>query len=145
MSEAIGSSLKKIGIDAKVEIMASAASTDRQKAGSYDLIMSPSNIAMIPDPSYVISTWYRSDGISNSGNYKNATLDALIDDATQTTDKTERYHKFNDLEAFVYDEMISIPIADYGVTIAKKDTVTGYTFDPTAHDLRMDANMTVTG
>jgi peptide/nickel transport system substrate-binding protein len=145
MSEAIGSSLKKIGIDAKVEIMASAASTDRQKAGSYDLIMSPSNIAMIPDPSYVISTWYRSDGISNSGNYKNATLDALIDDASQTTDKTERYHKFNDLEAFVYDEMISIPIADYGVTIAKKDTVTGYTFDPTAHDLRMDANMTVTG
>jgi len=145
MAEAIGSSLKKIGIDAKVEIMANAASTDRQKTGSYDLIMSPSNIAMIPDPSYVINTWYRSDGISNSGNYKNATLDALIDDATQTTDKTERYHKFNDLEAFVYDEMISIPIADYGVTIAKKDTVTGYTFDPTAHDLRMDANMTVTG
>lgn len=145
MSEAIGASLKKIGIDAKVEIMASAASTERQNAGNYDLIMSPSNIAMIPDPAYVIDTWYSSNGASNIGKYRNATLDALIEDAKQTTDKPERYKKFNSIEAFAYDEMIVIPIADYGVTIAQKDTVTGYVFDPTAHDLRMDRNMAVTG
>lgn len=145
MCEVIGDSLKKIGIDAKVEIMASAASSDRQKAMNYDLLMSPSNIAMIPDPSYVIDTWYSSNGASNGGKYKNVTLDALIEDAKQTTDKTERYKKFNNIEAFVYDEMIIIPIADYGVTIAMKDTVTGYKFDPTAHDLRMDADMSVTG
>lgn len=144
MAETIGSSLKKIGIDAKVEIMASAASTDRQNAMNYDLFMTPANIAMIPDPSYVIETWYRSDGYSNSGKYHNETLDALIDNAKQTVDTKERYAKFNDLEAYVYNEMICIPIADYGVTIAKKDSVTGYVFDPTAHDLRMDANMTVT-
>lgn len=143
MAEAIGASLRKIGIDTKVEVMASAASTDRQKAMNYDLIMSPSNIAMIPDPSYVIETWYRSDGSSNSGKYVNKTLDALMDDAKQTIDKKERYAKFNALEAQVYDDMICIPIADYGVTIAQKDSVQGYTFDPTAHDLKMDANMTV--
>jgi len=144
MAEAIGAALRKIGIDSKVEVMASAASSDRQKAMNYDLIMSPSNIAMIPDPSYVIETWYRSTGSSNSGKYVNATLDARIDDAKQTVDKTERYAKFNAIEADVYDDMICIPIADYGVTIAKKDSVTGYKFDPTAHDLRMDANMSVT-
>lgn len=143
MAEVIGASLREIGIDTKVEVMASAASSDRQKAMNYDLIMSPSNIAMIPDPSYVIETWYRSDGASNSGKYVNASLDALIDDAKQTIDKKERYAKFNTLEALVYDEMICIPIADYGVTIAQKDSVKGYVFDPTAHDLRMDANMTV--
>lgn len=145
MTEAIGAYLKKIGIDAKVEVMANAASADRQNAGNYDLLMSPSNIAMIPDPSYVIDTWYSSNGASNIGKYRNATLDALIEDAKQTSDIPERYRKFNDIEAFVYDEMIIIPIADYGVTIAQKDTVTGYVFDPTAHDLRMDRNMTVTG
>jgi len=143
MAETIGASLRKIGIDTKVEVMASAASTDRQNAMNFDLIMVPANIAMIPDPSYVIETWYRSDGYSNSGKYSNSTLDALIDDAKQTIDKKERYAKFNALEAMVYDEMICIPIADYGVTIAQKDSVKGYVFDPTAHDLRMDANMTV--
>jgi peptide/nickel transport system substrate-binding protein len=145
MTETIGASLRQIGIDAKVEVMASAASTDRQKAMNYDLLMSPSNIAMIPDPGYVIETWFRSDGYSNSGKYSNPALDARIDDAKQTDTVEERYAKFRAIEAFAYDEMICIPIADYGVTIAHKDTVAGYVFDPTAHDLRMDANMTVTG
>ncbi len=145
MSEAIGQYLKEIGIDARVEIMASAASTDRQKAMNYDLLMVPANIAMIPDPGYIIDTWFRTDGYANSGKYSNPTLDARIDDAKQTDDLKERYAKFNKIEADIYDEMISIPLADYGVTIAHKDTVTGYRFDPTAHDLRMDANMTLTG
>lgn len=145
MAEAIGASLKKIGIDAKVEIMASAASTDRQKAGSYDLVMSPSNIAMVPDPSYIMEQWYTTGGAQNYGKYSNKTLDALVQDAKETTDLKQRYAKFNGLEVYVLDELITIPIADYGCTIAMKDTVTGYVFDPTAHDLRMDANMAVTG
>lgn len=145
MAEAIGSSLRKIGIDAKVEIMASAASTDRQKAGSFDLIMSPSNIAMVPDPSYIMEQWYMTDGYQNYGKYSNTTLDAEIQAAKELTDLNERYARFNRLEEFVYNEQITIPIADYGCTIAKKDSVTGYKFDPTAHDLRMDAGMTFTG
>jgi peptide/nickel transport system substrate-binding protein len=145
MAEAIGSSLRKVGIDAKVEIMASAASTDRQKAGSFDLVMSPSNIAMVPDPSYIMEQWYMTDGYQNYGKYSNTTLDAEIQAAKELTDLNERYARFNRLEEFVYDEQITIPIADYGCTIAKKDSVTGYKFDPTAHDLRMDAGMTYTG
>jgi peptide/nickel transport system substrate-binding protein len=145
MAEAIGASLKKIGIDTKVEVMASAASTDRQNAGNFDLIMSPSNIAMVPDPSYIMEQWYMTGGYQNYGKYSNTTLDAEIEDAKETEDLTVRYEKFNRLEVFVYDEMITIPIADYGCTIAKKDSVQGYKFDPTAHDLRMDAGMTFTG
>ena len=145
MSEAIGEYLRNIGIDSKVEIMASAASSDRQKSMNFDLLMSPSNIAMIPDPSYIMDQWYKTNGSQNGGKYSNVTLDALIEDAKQTTDLKERYAKFNRIEAFVYDELITIVIADYGVTIARKDTVTGYKFDPTAHDLRMDSDMTVTG
>jgi peptide/nickel transport system substrate-binding protein len=145
MAEAIGSSLRKVGIDAKVEIMASAASTDRQKAGSFDLVMSPSNIAMVPDPSYIMEQWYMTDGYQNYGKYSNKTLDAEIQAAKELTDLNERYARFNRIEEFVYDEQITIPIADYGCTIAKKDSVTGYKFDPTAHDLRMDAGMTFTG
>lgn len=145
MAEAIGDSLKKIGIDTKVEIMASAASTDRQKAGSYDLVMSPSNIAMVPDPSYIMEQWYMTDGYQNYGKYSNKTLDAQIQDAKETANLKDRYAKFNALEVYVLDELITIPVADYGCTIVKKDSVTGYVFDPTAHDLRMDANMTFSG
>ncbi len=145
MSEAIGASLRNIGIDTKVEIMASAASSDRTKSMNFDLAMSPSNIAMVPDPSYIMEQWYMTGGSQNGGKYSNTTLDALIQDAKETTDLKQRYAKFNRLEEFVLDELITIPIADYGVTIAHKDTVTGYKFDPTAHDLRMDGNMTVTG
>jgi len=145
MAETIGSDLKAIGIQPNVEVMASAASSDRTKAGKYDLSLSASNIAMVPDPAYILPRWFTSNGSSNTGHYKNATLDAQIDDALHTADEKERLAKWNKVEADAYDLLPNIPVADYGVLIVKKDTVQGYKFDPTAHDYALDYMITLTG
>jgi peptide/nickel transport system substrate-binding protein len=145
MAETIGADLKAIGIQPRIEVMTSAAATDRLSAGSYDLNLIAANIAMVPDPAYIVNNWYTTKGPDNNGHYKNATLDAMIHDASQTTDLKERYAKFNVIEADVNDYLPTIPIADYGVAIVKKDTVTGYKFDPTAHDFRLDYNIFITG
>lgn len=145
MAETIAADLKAIGIQTRVEIMTSAAATERLNAGSYDLNLIAANIAMVPDPAYIVINWFRSDGPDNNGHYRNATLDALINDASQTTGLDERYAKFNRIEADVNELLPTIPIADYGVAIVKKDSVTGYVFDPTAHDFRLDYNIFLTG
>jgi len=143
ISETVGSDLKAIGIQPKVEIMASAASTDRVNAGSYDLTLVAQNIAMVPDPGYILPNWFREKGPDNVGHYKNATIEAMIDDAWGTTDENERLTKWNRIEADVYDQLPIIPVADYGVLIVKKDTVKGYKFDPTAHDFALDYTITI--
>lgn len=144
MLETIGSNLKAIGIQPKVEVMASAAQTDRVKARTYDLQLVASNIAMVPDPGYILPNWFKSDGPTNSGKWKNATMDAEIDDAFHTVDDKERLAKWNKIEADAYDLLPVIPVADYGVLIVKKDTVQGYKFDPTAHDYALGYEITIT-
>lgn len=144
MLETIGSDLKAIGIQPKVEVMASAAQTDRVTARTYDLQLVASNIAMVPDPGYIIPNWFKSNGPTNSGKWKNATMDAEIDDAYHTVDEKERLAKWNRIEAEAYDLLPVIPVADYGVLIVKKDTVQGYKFDPTAHDYALGYELTIT-
>lgn len=144
MAETIGSDLKAIGIQSKVEVMASAAGNDRVSAGTYDLNLVANNIAMVPDPGYILPKWFKSTGDTNKGHYKNATLDAQIDDAMHTVDDKERLAKWNKVESDAYDLLPIIPVADYGVLIVKKDTVQGYKFDPTAHDYALDYEITIT-
>ncbi|MFA5268151.1 MAG: ABC transporter substrate-binding protein [Methanoregula sp.] len=144
MLETIGSDLKAIGIQPKVEVMASAAQTDRVTARTYDLQLVASNIAMVPDPGYILPNWFKSNGPTNSGKWKNATMDAEIDDAFHTADDKERLGKWNKIEADAYDLLPVIPVADYGVLIVKKDTVQGYKFDPTAHDYALGYEITIT-
>lgn len=141
MAEAMAAQLKEAGIGVETEVMEYGSIEDRRKEGNWDLFLIAANIAMVPDPQYILNNWYMTNGTDNGPGYSNPKVDSLITEARKITDLEERYKKFNEVEAIVYDEQPMIIVAYYGCAIVKKDYVKGYVFDPTAHDYRINADM----
>lgn len=141
MAEAMAAQLREAGIAVETEVMEMGSINDRKEKGSWDLYLAAYNIAMVPDPEYILTNWYTTEGVDNGPGYSSPEVDALIKEARQVTDLKERYKKFNEVEAIVNDEQPMIIVAYYGCAIVKKDYVKGYVFDPTAHDYRINAGM----
>lgn len=141
MAEAMAAQLREAGIGIETEVMEMGSIDDRREKGNWDLYLAAYNIAMVPDPEYILTNWYMTNGTDNTPGYSNPKVDTLITEARKITDPNERYKKFNEVEAIVYDEQPMIIVAYYGCAIVKKDYVKGYVFDPTAHDYRINAGM----
>jgi peptide/nickel transport system substrate-binding protein len=141
MAETIAAELTEIGIKVTAEVMDYGAIEDNKDSGNWDLYLAAYNIAMVPDPEYVLNNWYYTNGTDNGPGYSNSEVDALIDEARSITDLELRYEKFNEVEAIVYEEQPMIIVAYYGCAIVKDDSLQGYVFDPTAHDYRINAGM----
>ncbi len=143
MQEAIAANLKAIGIEVEEVSMENSALNAAMTDGTWDLYLSATNLAMVPDPEYVLKGWYTTEGTSNKAGYSNPVVDQMIIDGHYISDLNERYDHFREIEGIVYDDLPTINVAYYGVAIVMKDTVTGYKFDPTAHDYRIDPFMTI--
>lgn len=141
MAEAMAAQLKEAGIDVEIEVMEMGSIDERKEKGDWDLYLAAYNIAMVPDPEYILTNWYMTNGTDNGPGYSNPKVDSLITEARKITDLEERYKKFNEVEAIVNEEQPMIIVAYYGCAIVKKDYVKGYVFDPTAHDYRINAGM----
>lgn len=141
MAEAMAAQLREAGIGIETEVMEMGSIDDRREKGDWDLYLAAYNIAMVPDPEYILTNWYMTNSTDNGPGYSNPKVDSLINEARKIKDLNERYKKFNEVEAIVYDEQPMIIVAYYGCAIVKKDYVKGYVFDPTAHDYRINAGM----
>ncbi|AKB52693.1 Oligopeptide ABC transporter, periplasmic oligopeptide-binding protein OppA [Methanosarcina barkeri str. Wiesmoor] len=141
MAEAMAAQLREAGIGIETEVLEMGSIDDRRESGDWDLYLAAYNIAMVPDPEYILTNWYMTNGTDNNAGYSNPKVDSLITEARKITNMSERYKKFNEVEAIAYDEQPMIIVAYYGCAIVKKDYVKGYVFDPTAHDYRINADM----
>jgi peptide/nickel transport system substrate-binding protein len=133
MAEAIAGQLKEVGIKANVEILESGVVSDRQKKGEWDVTMSAVSVAMVPDASYILESFFTSGGTSNKG-YKNSEVDQLLEDAAGSKDEEERISMYKEVQSIIQEEVPIIPLTYYQMVVAKKDYVKGYVFDYTSHD-----------
>lgn len=133
MAEAVAGQLKEIGIKFNVEILESGVVSDRQKRGEWDAALSAVSVAMVPDPSYILESYFKSDGINNKG-YANPAVDELLTDAANSRDEKERTSMYKEVQSIIQDEIPIIPMTYYQMVVAKKDYVKGYEFDQTSHD-----------
>lgn len=143
MLEAISANLKSAGIETEEVSMEYSALAPMMKDGDWDLYLIAANLAMVPDPEYVLKSWYTTTSPGNTAGYSNPGIDQMILDGHQITNLNKRYDHFRQIEGIVYDDLPTINIAYYGVAIVMKDDVKGYKFDPTAHDYRIDPFMTI--
>ncbi|MCK9587350.1 MAG: hypothetical protein M0Q89_10870, partial [Methanothrix soehngenii] len=105
----------------------------RQKTGVWDTALSAVSVAMVPDPSYILESYFQTDGMNNRG-YSNGQVDKLLAEAAVTDDEKERLAKYKTVQEIVQDELPIIPMTYYEMVVAKKDYVKGYIFDQTSHD-----------
>lgn len=143
MLEAISANLKDVGIEVTEVAMETGAISPMLNEGDWDLYLIAANLAMVPDPEYVLKTWYTTDGTTNRGHYSNPEVDRLVAEGHNLTDPEARYAYFRDVEGIVYDDVATINIAYYGVAILMWDNVQGFAYDPTAHDYKLSPFMTV--
>ncbi|MDE2519035.1 MAG: ABC transporter substrate-binding protein [Methanocorpusculum sp.] len=143
MLEAISSNLKDIGIEVEEIAMETGAISPMLAEGDWDMYLIAANLAMVPDPEYVLKTWYTTDGTTNRGHYSNTEVDRIVAEGHNLITPKERYAHFRTAEGIVYDEVATINVAYYGVAIIMWDNVQGFTYDPTAHDYRLSPFMTV--
>ncbi|MDI9633614.1 MAG: ABC transporter substrate-binding protein [Methanolinea sp.] len=143
MLEAICANLKAIGIDTEQVVMENSALTRLLDNDEWDMYLVAFNLAMVPDPEYVLKSWYTTDGPNNRAGYSNPVVDRMIEEGHSISDTDKRYAHFRVIEGIVYDDLPTINIAYYGVAVVMKETIKGYKFDPTAHDYRIDPFMTI--
>ena len=143
MGEAIAAELKDVGISVKPVTMDYGAITDKQKSGNWDMILAAFATTQVPDPGYILTNWYTTTGKDNPTGYSNPTYDNLIQRAVNTTDINQRYQLYKDAQYIVYNDQPQILVANYGCDIVMKDYVKGYKYDPTAHDYRINPDMTI--
>ncbi|WP_421908650.1 ABC transporter substrate-binding protein [Methanolacinia petrolearia] len=142
MLEAIAANLRDVGFEVEETSMENSALSPAM-GDDWDLYLSATHLAMVPDPEYVLKSWYTTNGTSNKAGYNNPTVDEMIVEGHYTSDLDERYDHFREIEAIIYDDLPTINVAYYGVAIVMDDDVEGYQFDPTAHDYRIDPFMTI--
>lgn len=95
--------------------------------------MSAVSVAMVPDPSYILESFFKANGSNNRG-YSNEQVDELLKGAANTADEEERLAKYKKVQQIVQDEIPIIPMTYYEMVVTKKDYVKGYKFDQTSHD-----------
>lgn len=140
MAEAIASQLKDIGIEANVDVVDYSVIDERKSRGEWDMVLGAMNVAMVPDPSYILEMNFKTGGSSNYG-YSNSKVDELLDDASKTRDQEERFEDYSEVQGIVQNDLPIITVAYYGLAIGMKDYVKGYVFDPTAHDYKLNPEM----
>lgn len=136
MAEAVAGQLKEIGIKVNVECLESGVISDRQKRGEWDSALATLSVAMVPDASYFLEPFFKTDGISNRG-YSNARVDELLNDAANSQDENDRISKYKEVQSIIQDEVPIIPMTYYEMVVAMKDYVKGYVFDYTSHDFTL--------
>jgi len=140
MVEAIASQMKDIGIKVNVDVVDYSIIDERMSRGEWDMVLGAMNVAMVPDPSYILESNFKTGGSSNYG-YSNEKVDQLLKDASETNNQEKRQEYFNQVQEIVQEDLPIITVAYYGLAIAMKDYVRGYVFDPTAHDYKLNPEM----
>ena len=145
VSEALVGDFKKLGIKVNLEVLEWGAIDSRRKDGDWDMVLFATNCALVPDPYYYLQRSYGTGGSYNYVSYSNPAVDDLLDQSMAAEDLQAKYDILKEVQAITQEEAMNIIVAHYGMVTAQKDSVTGFIFDPTAHDYKLNAEMSIEG
>ena len=115
-AEIIRAMLKKVGITMNIEVLANAAATENFFHGrQYPLYITA--WSRYPEPDWVASLAYKSDGYYNAGNLTRPDIDKLVQAGASLYAIADRQRVYRELNALVLDEAWFVPLL-YGVNYA---------------------------
>lgn len=133
----IQSSLREIGIDLRLNKLASAAFTDRLTGRKYEGAAIWQDLALTPDIGYNCFLYYRSTAFANVAGYKSAETDKLVDKLLTTMDGPERAETAKEFQRRIVEDSPAIFLAQPHYVIARRDRVKGITAYP-SRTIRFD-------
>lgn len=123
--------LSAIGVKANITVGEWGASNDAIKAGDADLFLQAWVTTPQGDPGAVLETLLKTDGGSNSGQYSNAELDALLDQGRLTFDHADRKAIYDEVQAIIAADVAMIPVFHVSQTNVGVSGLSGYQVHPT--------------
>jgi len=115
-AEIVRAQLGAIGIKLTYKVYETTVATEKFYYGS-DAPMFLTSWSRYPEPEWVASLIYRSDGYYNAGKVKDDRLDALVDSGVAVADIPARRAIYRKVDEIVLGEAIMVPML-YGVTYA---------------------------
>lgn len=115
-AEIVRAMLKKVGITMNIEVLANAAATENFFHGrQYPLYIT--TWSRYPEPDWLASLAYKSDGYYNAGNLTRPDIDKLVEAGASLYAIADRQRVYRELNALVLDEAWFVPLL-YGVNYA---------------------------
>ena len=122
----VQSQLAAIGINAKVENLESAAFSPGVKpGGTFDMTVDGWGGYML-GPNHAMRSVFHSEGPTTRCNINDPYLDSLIDKDLESTDTEERKAIHSEIQQYVMDEAVWVPIAVERINIAAKASLQGF-------------------
>lgn len=140
MAEALQAQFREVGIEAQVQILEYGAIYDRVKRGDWDMVLATFQTS---NPYKYLLNVYGSGGSQNVAGYSNAAVDKLLAEAAVTADLEKRYGIYRQIQEIVTRDTPVINLACYKVAVGRRAYVKGFRFNPNAHDLHTNPEMTV--
>jgi len=119
-AEIVKAQLSAIGIDMKITVQSVQAATSNFFAGTAgDMFLT--SWSRYPEPDWMGSLAYRSDGFYNAGKVKRADVDALVEQGAALYEIAERKKIYRKIDEIVLGEAWFTPLL-YGVTYSAANT-----------------------
>lgn len=123
--------LQAIGISANVRVGEYGASNDAIADGSADMFLQAWVTTPQGDPGGVLEGLLKSDGGSNSGQYSNSELDALLSQGRETFEHDARKAIYDKVQEIVAAEAALIPVFHVSQVNVAREGLSGYSVHPT--------------
>jgi peptide/nickel transport system substrate-binding protein len=139
VAEAIADSLGQVGFNVTLQITDVAGIVDglfsEDKPGLFFHLSWSSN----GDPHGALATLYKSG--SGWAGSSDETVDSLIDEGAATTDDAARGAVYEELQAYLWQNLIHIPLYNSDFTVAHADSVQGITILPNFNTIFRNATL----
>ncbi|MCH2165596.1 MAG: ABC transporter substrate-binding protein [Marinovum sp.] len=123
--------LSAIGITSSVSVGEWGASAELIAEGEADMFLQAWVMTPQGDPSGVLETLLKTGGGSNSGNYSNPEMDALLEAGRATFDQAKREDIYTSVQELIASEAALIPVFHVSQVNVAKPGLTGYAVHPT--------------
>lgn len=120
--------LAAIGIKLKLEPV--AQSEFYAKLVRKETNFSPTRWTQRPDPDGLLYILFHSKGYANTTGYKNARVDALLEQARQNFDQTERRKLYSEVQSVIAHDIPMLPLFFSVEYAALRDSVQGFEWIP---------------
>lgn len=120
------SQLAKVGIEVKLNNMASGADFDTAKREGKLQSWLATSTPLIPDPAYYLQVFYSTGGLTNLQNYSSPSLDRLSRQILETQPGAPREALVKQVNEFMVGDMPAVPLVDSQKYYVFKKSVTGF-------------------
>lgn len=123
----VQSQLSEIDVNVRIEAQESATfSSGVKPGGSYDMAVDGWG-GYVQGPDYALRTVFYSTGPTNRCNVSDPVLDALIDEGFASSDFETRRALSYELQDYIMEQALWVPIAIERINVATKSTIEGFT------------------